>query len=96
MLYQSWSTAPSIGKQASKIVAAYLSSTRPLIDSDLTACLSGGLPVLMAGDLNAKHTDWNTRLITARGALLRDFADRNALSDLWAGLSHHCPLPAKH
>jgi hypothetical protein len=61
-----------------KIVAAYLSPTRPLIVSDLTACLSGGFPVLMSGDLNAKHTDWNSRLITTRGALLRDYADRYA------------------
>jgi hypothetical protein len=60
-----------------KIVAAYLSPTGPLIESDLNECLSGGLPVLMAGDLNAKHTDWNSRLITTRGALLRDYANRN-------------------
>jgi hypothetical protein len=34
----------------------------------------------MAGDLNAKHTDWNSRLITTtRGAHLRDYANRNAL-----------------
>jgi hypothetical protein len=44
-----------------KIAAAYLSPTRPLIDSDFTACLSGGFPVLIEGDLNAKHTDWNSR-----------------------------------
>jgi hypothetical protein len=56
-----------------KIVAAYLSPTRPLIE-----CLSWGLPVFMAGDLNAKHTDWNSRLITTRGALLRDYVNSNA------------------
>jgi hypothetical protein len=61
-----------------KIEAAYISPTRPLIDSDLNECLSGGPLVLMAGDLNAKHTDWNSRLITTRGALLRDDANRNA------------------
>jgi hypothetical protein len=54
-----------------KIVAAYLSHTRPLIESDLNECLSGVLLVLMAGNPNAKHTDWNSRLITTRGALLR-------------------------
>jgi hypothetical protein len=31
----------------------------------------------MAGDLNAKHTDWNSRLIRARGSMLRDYAKRN-------------------
>jgi hypothetical protein len=49
-----------------KLVAAYLSPTRHLIESDLTECPSGGFPVLMVGDLNAKHTDWNSGLITAR------------------------------
>jgi endonuclease/exonuclease/phosphatase family metal-dependent hydrolase len=61
-----------------KILAVYLSPTRPLIVSDLAACLGGGLPVLMAGDLNAKHVDWNSRLITTRGRLLRAYADKNS------------------
>jgi hypothetical protein len=34
-----------------KLVTAYLSLTRPLIDLDLTDCQSGVFPVLMAGDL---------------------------------------------
>jgi hypothetical protein len=37
-----------------KILAVYLSPSRPLIGADLTACFGEGLPVLMAGDLNAK------------------------------------------
>ena len=32
----------------------------------------------MAGDLNAKHVEWNSRLITKRGSLLRDYADKNS------------------
>ena len=60
------SEAPVIGMKLAgkpaKILAVYLSPSRPLIKSDLTACLSGGLPVLMAGNLNAKHVDWNFRL----------------------------------
>ena len=32
----------------------------------------------MAGDLNAKHVDWNSRLSTRRGKLLRDYADGNS------------------
>ena len=50
-----------------KILAAYLSPSRPLIGADLTAYFGGGLPVLLAGDLNAKHVDWNSRLTTRRG-----------------------------
>ena len=65
------------GKPA-KIMAVYLSPSRPLIKSALTACLSGGLPVLMAGDINAKHVDWKSRLTSVRGKLLRDYADRHS------------------
>jgi hypothetical protein len=61
-----------------KILAAYLSPTRPFIVSGLSACLGGGLPVHMAGDLNAKHVEWNSRLITKRGSLLRNYADKNS------------------
>jgi hypothetical protein len=32
----------------------------------------------MAGDLNAKHVDWNSRLNTRRGKLLRDYSDGNS------------------
>jgi len=61
-----------------KILAAYLSPSSPLIKADLSACFGGGMPVLMAGDLNAKHVDWNSRLSTRRGKLLSDYADGNS------------------
>jgi exonuclease III len=47
-----------------KIFAAYLSPSRPLIGEDLSACFGGGMPVLIAGDLNAKHVERNPRLTT--------------------------------
>jgi hypothetical protein len=61
-----------------KVLAAYLSPSRPLIGADLDACFGGALPVLLAGDLNAKHVDCNSRLITRRGKHLRDYADGNS------------------
>jgi len=33
---------------------------------------------LLAGDLNAKHVDWNSRLNTRRVKLLREYADENS------------------
>jgi hypothetical protein len=33
----------------------------------------------MAGDLNAKHIDWNSRLNTTRGKHLLDYADGNSV-----------------
>ena len=59
------------------ILAAYLSPSHPLIGADLTACFVGALPVLMAGDLNAKYVDWNSRLNTRRGKPLSDYANDN-------------------
>jgi hypothetical protein len=61
-----------------KILAVYLSPSRPILASDLSACLGGSLPILMPGDLNAKHVEWNSRLTTRRGRILRDYADKNS------------------
>jgi hypothetical protein len=74
-----------------KLLAACLSPTWPLIESDLTECLSEGFSVFMTGDLNAKHTDWNSRLVTARGSLLRE-SQHKVLLDLWAGFPNHGSL----
>jgi len=60
------------------ILAVYLSPPWPLIDLDLSACLGGGVPVLMAGDLNAKHMDWNSRLITTGGRLGCNYTNENS------------------
>jgi hypothetical protein len=59
-----------------KIIAAYLSPSRPLIGVDLTAYFGGRVPVLIVDDLNAKQ--WNSRLTTKRGKLLLDYADGNS------------------
>jgi hypothetical protein len=74
-----------------KILAVYISPSRPLVGSDLCACFGGGSPVFMAGDLNVKLVDWNSRLTTSRGKLLSDYAC-GLLFDLRAGLPHHCPV----
>jgi hypothetical protein len=60
------------------VIAAYHSPSRPKIGAELSACFGGGLPVLMAGDLNTKHVDWNSRLSTRRGKQLRAYADENS------------------
>jgi hypothetical protein len=40
--------------------------------------LSGGFPVLVAGEINENHADWNSLLITTRGILLRNYAKRHS------------------
>jgi hypothetical protein len=49
-----------------------------MIGADLTACFGGGLPVLMAGDLNAKLMDLNSLLTTRRRKLLLYNTDENS------------------
>jgi len=61
-----------------KIVEVYLSPSRPLRASDLSASLGGGIPILIAGDLNTKHVHWNSRLILTRGRLLHYYTDENS------------------
>ena len=60
------------------ILAAYLSPSRPLIGVDLTVCFGGVLQVLMAGNLNAKHVDWNSRLNTRLEKPLSDYDEDNS------------------
>jgi len=61
-----------------KTMVVYLSLSRPLFAFDLSPCLGGDLPMLMAGDSNAKHVDWNFGLIT-RGRLVDDYTAQNSL-----------------
>jgi hypothetical protein len=61
-----------------KIVEVYLSPSRPLCAVELSASLGGGLPILIAGDLNTKHKQWNSRLITTRGRLLHYYTNENS------------------
>jgi len=61
-----------------RILAVYLSPSRPLIELDLSACLCGGVSFLMAGDLNAKHMEWNSRLITTGGRLGFNYTNENS------------------
>jgi hypothetical protein len=61
-----------------RTLAASLSPSRPLIGTELSTCFGGGMLVLLAGDLNATHVDWESRLTTTRGNPLRDYADGNS------------------
>jgi hypothetical protein len=73
------------------VLKAYLSPSCPLIGVDMDACFGGGLSVLLAGDLNAKHVDWNSQLSTRKGNLLHDYANKN--SCLIFGLDSPTTIP---
>jgi hypothetical protein len=50
----------TLADKSVKILAVYLSPSRPHIGGEVTACFGRGLPILLTGDLNAKHVDWNS------------------------------------
>jgi len=60
------------------VLTAYLSPSRQLIGMELTASFAGGLPILLAGNFNAKHVDWNSRLSMRRRKLLHDYYAENS------------------
>ena len=61
------------------ISTLYQSLTKPLVKDDFDKLI--GLSMIgrfiFGGDLNCKHTDWNSRLISSRGRKLARHADRN-------------------
>nr|CAD7434834.1 unnamed protein product [Timema monikensis] len=47
--------------------------------ADMEVLLRGTTPVLIGGDFNAKHPSWGSRIMCARGGLLRDVIDLHGL-----------------
>jgi hypothetical protein len=64
-----------------KIFASYLSTSRPLIESELCVCVRNVLHILTSCDLNAKHTDWNSSPIKRRDSCV--ITPTNFLFDIW-------------
>ncbi|GJQ67497.1 hypothetical protein Trydic_g8321 [Trypoxylus dichotomus] len=58
-----------------KLVAAYKAPNRQLLENDLSEIFDTRGAVILAGDLNAKHPSWNSRVTNASGNCLRHFAD---------------------
>lgn len=61
-----------------KLVSAYLSPTKTLIESDRNECLSGGFLVLMAFEVNENCSVMNSILIRDQNMLLRIYANKNS------------------
>ncbi|GJQ75498.1 hypothetical protein Trydic_g17585 [Trypoxylus dichotomus] len=58
-----------------QLVAAYKAPNKLMLESDLSEIFSTRRATILAGDLNAKHPTWNSRLTNASGKCLRRFAD---------------------
>ena len=57
------------------LVVAYKPPQKELLHPDLAVAFDAHRRVIMAGDLNCKHRDWNSRLTAPNGKRLRRFAD---------------------
>ncbi|CAH2108991.1 unnamed protein product [Euphydryas editha] len=55
------------GHQPVTLASMYLSPSKSLLESDIRSLLSTGSSVLLAGDLNSKHYQWNSRSINTKG-----------------------------
>lgn len=66
-----------------KIISSYAQPKTKFTPVDFDAILQqDNLPLIVIGDLNAKHRDWNSRVTNARGKALRDYAINNFLNTI--------------
>lgn len=65
----------TVGQGVIRLFAVYNPPDSLLLEADLEVLLDGRDPAILAGDLNAKHPSWNSRLANRNGRILRDFAD---------------------
>lgn len=63
-----------------RLSAIYKSPQKPLLDTDMDELLSAAQPTILAGDFNAKHPSWNSRVTNTSGRALRTYADNNNLA----------------
>jgi len=75
-----------IGRQTGVNHCGLLFAFPPTDRSGIDRLFRREIADLMAGDLNARHVDWNSRLNTKRRKLLRYYADENSfliLDTVW-------------
>ena len=68
----------NIGGRPVKLVAVNLSPLRSLVEADLSECIIGGKPVLLAVYFNANYKERDSRFNYWRGVFLREFASANS------------------
>lgn len=61
------------------LVAVYNPPDRRILESDLDEIFDRINPTIVAGDLNAKHQLWNSRIGNQNGKILKRYTDRHRL-----------------
>ena len=69
-----------LGGLETVVGALYHSPSKPFVEEDYDKLirLSVSKRFILGGDLNCKHTDWNSRVVTRKGKLLAKHADKHS------------------
>ena len=60
-----------------KFVSAYNPPNKRILDTDLDSLLIDNIPTIIAGDLNSKHPNWNSRVTNTNGKILNSYIELN-------------------
>ena len=77
------------------VVSAYLPPNRELLRADMDAVFESHRRVIMAGDLNCKHSDWGSRMLNLNGKRLRQYADTARVTVLGPAQPTYFPTRAR-
>lgn len=86
----------SVGGQEVRILAGYRPPATELSSRDLRTIFAGQKPTLLAADLNAKHTNWGSRLINHAGRMLQQDAETFNYTVLGPDEPTHIPANPRH
>ncbi|GLV46068.1 hypothetical protein CBL_05154 [Carabus blaptoides fortunei] len=62
-----------------RLISVYNPPDKDILSSDLDHILDGTTPTIVAGDLNAKHRNWNCRVGNKRGRALNQYVNNHNL-----------------
>jgi retron-type reverse transcriptase len=74
-----------------RLVSVYAPPSRTMDTADLEAVFEGGAATIAAGDYNAKHPDWHSRLQSLRGRTLRRWTTENDIAVTGPSTPSHFP-----
>ncbi|VVD00408.1 unnamed protein product [Leptidea sinapis] len=85
-----------IERQPTRVFAFYKPPQNRIAMADVHTLLDSPLPTILAGDFNAKHTAWNSNIVSPDGRRLLDDADRHGYEVLGPEVPKHYPYCAAH
>ncbi|VVC88640.1 unnamed protein product, partial [Leptidea sinapis] len=85
-----------IDRQPTRVFAFYKPPQNRIAVADVHTLLDSPLPTILAGDYNAKHTAWNSNIVSPDGRRLLGDADRHGYEVLGPEVPTHYPYCVAH